>query len=278
MNRRNLLGASVVAGMASGLSACGTSPAVLAKQGQEPEAFKPQNQRPDTFVLVHGAFHGGWCWRQVADVLRSQGHRVFTPTLTGAGERSHLLSRQLSLDVWTQDILNVLHWEQLQEVTLVGHSFAGVTLCGVAEQAKSHLRNLVFVDALLLDAGQSAFSSRPAADAERSRQIAAQTSGGLSVPAPPLSAFGLADPVITAAITPLLTPHPLSIYESALDLRNPLGNGVPANYIVCSDPVFAPLEPSRAIARRMGCQFHEIKTNHEVMFTKPLELARMLMA
>ena len=273
MKRRNLLGASVAAGMASGLSACSTAPAALAQQGSV-----SATQEPQTFVLVHGAFHGGWCWRQVADVLRSHGHRVFTPTLTGAGERSHLISRQLSLEVWTQDILNVLHWEQLQGVTLVGHSFAGVTLCGVADQAPSRLRQLVFVDALLLEAGQSAFGSRPAADAERSRQVAAQTSGGLSVPAPPLSAFGLTDPVISAAVTPWLTPHPLSVYESALELRNPLGNGVPASYIVCSDPVFAPLEPSRAIARRMGCRFHSIPTNHEVMFTQPLELAQMLMA
>lgn len=231
---------------------------------------------PRTFVLVHGAFHGGWCWRDVATDLRSRGHLVFTPTLTGAGERSHLISTAITLDLWVQDILNVIRYERLQDVVLVGHSFGGLTAAGVADKAKSALRHVVYLDALLVEPGQSAFDARPAADVERAVKLAQDSSGGVSVPAPPLAAFGLKDARLVAEATPLLTPHPLSSYRSRLELASPLGNGVPSTYIVCSDPVFAPLEPSRQIARARGWRFREIPTNHEAMLTMPRELARML--
>ena len=85
-----------------------------------------------TYVLVHGAWHGGWCWRAVADALRAKGHRVFTPTQTGLGERKHLLSRELTLDTFVDDLTNLIEMEELQEIILVGHSFGGSPISGVA--------------------------------------------------------------------------------------------------------------------------------------------------
>jgi len=93
-----------------------------------------------TFVLVHGAWHGGWCWNKVASILREQGHSVFTPTQTGLGERSHLLSKSIDLDVFITDIANVLKWEDLNDVILVGHSFGGNAISGVADRMRERVR------------------------------------------------------------------------------------------------------------------------------------------
>ena len=98
-----------------------------------------------TFVLVHGGFHGGWCWSQVANLLRARGHAVYTPT--GCGERSHLLSRSITLDTFVDDIANVLQWEDLHRVVLVGHSFGGIAITGVADRMPERLRQLVYLDA-----------------------------------------------------------------------------------------------------------------------------------
>ena len=88
---------------------------------------------PATFVLVHGAWHGGWCYARVADILRARGHRVFTPTMTGLGERSHLASADITLSLHVTDIVNVLRWEDLRDVVLCGHSYGGLVISGVVE-------------------------------------------------------------------------------------------------------------------------------------------------
>src|SRR5262249_52427884 len=121
VNRRNVMaetnasitrrGALASATAVTGVTALGGTPALA------------QAQR--TFVLVHGAWHGGWCWRRVSDLLERMGHKVFSPTLTGVGERSHLLSKDLNLDTHITDIVNVIKWEDLKDVCLVVHSYGG---------------------------------------------------------------------------------------------------------------------------------------------------------
>lgn len=98
-------------------------------------------------VLVHGGWHGGWCWRMVADCLRAGGHHVETPTLTGLGERSHLSCTVEGPDTHVQDIVNVIRWNELEDVILVGHSYAGMVITGVATEVPRHIRGLVYVDA-----------------------------------------------------------------------------------------------------------------------------------
>src|SRR6185436_17945607 len=110
------------AGAGAGAAALGGTPA-LAQTGQT-----------KTFVLVHGAWHGGWCWRRVADLLEKQGHKVFTPTLTGVGERSHLMSKDINLDTHITDLVNVFKWEDLKDVCLVVHSYGGWPGSGALEQ------------------------------------------------------------------------------------------------------------------------------------------------
>jgi pimeloyl-ACP methyl ester carboxylesterase len=108
-----------------------------------------------TFVLVHGAWHGGWCWQRVADRLRSSGHKVFTPTLTGLGERAHLLRAGIDLKTHITDVVNVMKWEGLSDVALCGHSYGGFVISGVAEQMESAIRSIVFLDAFVPANGES---------------------------------------------------------------------------------------------------------------------------
>src|SRR3984957_4205166 len=104
---------------------------------------------PHTFVLVHGAWHGGWCWQRVADRLRGSGHTVFSPTLTGLGERSHLLRGGIDLKTHITDVVNVIKWEGLTDVVLCGHSYGGFVISGVAEQVGPAIRAIVFLDAFV---------------------------------------------------------------------------------------------------------------------------------
>ena len=112
------------------------------------------------FVLVHGAWHGGWCWVRVAERLRRDGHFVVTPTLTGLGERAHLLNRDINLDTHITDIVAVLEAEELQDVVLCGHSYGGCVITGVADRVAERLRAVVYLDAFIPEDGQS-LSVRP---------------------------------------------------------------------------------------------------------------------
>ena len=112
-------------------------------------------RKSSTFVLVHGALHGGWCWQRVADRLTAKGHRVFAPTLTGLGERSHLFNANVNLTTHINDIVNEIKWKDLDQVVLVGHSYGGMVITGVAEQVVSRLASIVYLDAFLPGDGQS---------------------------------------------------------------------------------------------------------------------------
>ena len=227
------------------------------------------------FVLVHGAWHGGWCWAKTADNLRSRGHNVFTPTQTGLGERAHLISKNITLDTFIDDIINVIKFEKLNDVILVGHSFAGSTISGVADRMRDRIRQLVYLDALLIDNGQSPMSPLPK-DVVAARMKQAEASGGVSIPAPPPSAFGILDPEQAADAERRFTPHPVSTYTSPLKLANKVGNGLPMTYIVCSDPIYAPLQASREWAKAHGMKMTTIAAGHSAMLIAPDLLADML--
>jgi pimeloyl-ACP methyl ester carboxylesterase len=227
-------------------------------------------------VLVHGAWHGGWCWSKVSSILRTRGHTVVTPTQTGLGERAHLISKSIDLDVFVTDVANVLRYDDLNDVILVGHSFGGNTISGVADRMRERIRKLVYLDAAILENGQSPFSRLPP-DIVAARSKAAQdSSGGLSIPAPPPAAFGISDPAQAAFVEPRLTPHPFGTFTSPLRLANKVGNGLPATYIVCTDPIYGPLEAARTWIKAAGWKALEIATGHDAMVTAPERLADLL--
>src|SRR5712672_1898240 len=106
------------------------------------------------YVLIHGAWHGSWCWARVRRLLAAGAHRVFTPTLTGVGERSHLLSRHVNLDTHIGDVVNLIRWEELSDVVLCGHSYGGCVVSGVADRVPNRIGALVYLDAFLLEDGE----------------------------------------------------------------------------------------------------------------------------
>lgn len=229
------------------------------------------------FVLVHGAWHGGWCWRQVADKLRAAGHHVFTPTMTGLGERAHLLNGHTNLSTCIEDIAAVINAEELQDVVLVGHSFAGPVITGVADRMAERLSRLVYLDALVVQNGQSALSLFSAeVQQERSRTIDPE---GLRMAIPSPEKFGVSDPAQQAWLKRRLTPHPLKAYTEPLMLRHPLGHGLPKTYIAVTDPWYAPLAALRDWVRTQpDWQWREIAAGHDAMVTAPDALADLLLA
>jgi pimeloyl-ACP methyl ester carboxylesterase len=116
---------------------------------------------PKTFVLAHGSWHGGWCWRRVADRLRTKGHAVYTPSYTGMGDRVHLLNKEIAINTFVEDLVQVIQSEELTEVVLVGHSFGGVPISGVADRIPEKIAHLVYLDSIVFESGRSAFSYYP---------------------------------------------------------------------------------------------------------------------
>ena len=232
----------------------------------------PQQQ---TFVLVHGSWHGGWCWNPVAALLRKCGHHVFTPTQTGLGERAHLMSTSITLDTFVEDIANVVWFEQLNNIVLVGHSFGGNAISGVADRMPDRVAHLVYLDAMILENGQTAFGLLPK-DVVAARMKLAEASGGVSIPPPPPESFGIRDPALQKTVAERLTPHPVGTYTSPLRLANKVGNGRPATYMVCTDPIYGPLSASRDWTAAHGMTVTEIATGHDAMVTAPDLLADML--
>lgn len=233
---------------------------------------------PTTFVLVHGAWHGGWCWSRVAERLRSDGHLVHTPTLSGLGERCHLLSPQLNLDTHIQDVVNVLEFEELENVVLVGHSYGGIIISGVADRAPDRLRQLVFLDSLLLESGKSLFSDFPQAVVQQRLQAIWETGAGVGAPAAiPPSAFGVKDPADAAWVKRRMTPQPVGTYLQPLLLKAPIGNGLHKTYIDCTVDPIPTLEPSKARVRA-DSSWH-VRTaawGHDAMVVAPEPLSAML--
>jgi len=230
-----------------------------------------------TFVLQHGAWHGGWCWVRVADRLRAIGHRVFTPTSTGLGERKHLVSKETTVDVFVTDLVNVIEAEELRDVVLVGHSFGGIAVTGAADRVPERIAKLVYLDAVILQPGESALSAVPPEVAAQRRETI-RAAGGISMPAPPTSFFGINDGPDAEWLRRRLTPHPSATYDSPLRLSKPVGAGLPVTYIGCTVTPLASIESMRQWARRQpGWKYEELPTVHNAMMTAPDALTQMLL-
>jgi pimeloyl-ACP methyl ester carboxylesterase len=235
-----------------------------------------KNNKPH-FLLVHGAWHGGWVWKEMADLLRYQGYSVSCPTQTGLGERKHLISSDITLEIFIEDIVNHIISEDLYNIILVGHSFAGSTISGVADKLKDRIKQLIYLDAVILLNGQSPFDIAPVEVVNERIALAEQSEGKLSVPSPKAEAFGVFDVRKSLLLESKLTPHPLSTFKSKLVLKNKIGNGLPLSYIVCTDPVYKSLESSREIVKKMNWPIFELKSGHNAMFTHPKETLNLFM-
>ena len=265
--------------LALGLAATPLALAVAAKPADAQAPGLPES-RGKTYVLVHGSWGGGWQWAPVAERLRAQGHRVFTPTQTGLGEGRHLLSRDITIDTFVQDIVNVLEAEELRDVILAGHSFGGFPITGVADRAAERIRHVVYLDAAIAQGGQSYFDAGPPEVAAARRRAAQERGGGIAVPVPPiegLASIGVPPGPLAEWLHRRFTPHPLGTYETPLRLANPAGNGRPCTYVHFTSPPYTPFEGDRRWARgREGWNWVELAGSHVAPNTMPDEVARLL--
>jgi pimeloyl-ACP methyl ester carboxylesterase len=236
------------------------------------------------FVLVHGAWHGAWCWQRVSAGLQTAGHRVHAVTLTGLGERAHLLSPAINLDTHINDVINLIAAEELSEVVLAVHSYAGMIGTAVADRLGERLKHLVYVDAVVPKPGES-WSSTQASATQQQRMAAAQASPSFSIPPPDPKVFGLqgAD---HAWVQRRQTPHPGNTYQAPLAFDVQRVAGVPRTFVSCTQPALPTIEPSRLRvadpqfwdgAWRPNSAFVELKTGHDPMISAPAALTQILL-
>ena len=235
-----------------------------------------KNNKPH-FLLIHGAWHGGWVWNEISDILRYQRYSVSTPTLTGLGEKKHLLSSKITIETFIEDVVNHIIFENLNNIILVGHSFAGSVISGVADRLKDRIQKLIYFDAMILIDGQKPFDITPKETVEQRIELAKKFGNNISIPAPSADAFGVFDIKKSLLLEEKLTPHPLSAFQSKLILKNEVGNGIPLSYIFCTKPIYKSLESSREVVRKLKWPIFELNAGHDAMLTHPKETLNLLM-
>ena len=231
------------------------------------------------FVLVHGTSCGSWIWRYLSPLLRAAGHDVYAPTLTGLGANSHLVERieRISLATHIQDVTNMLFYEDLSEVVLVGNSYAGMVITGVAATAPQRLAHVVYLDAYVPLQGEREMDLWPPEEQARVRAEIAK--GNRFRPLPPnFPAFlGIADPKLAEWLEQRLTPHPLSTYEDPPP-QGAESLSVPRTFIHCTGGPTAPLfEVFASRARGLGWKVVELPAGHAAMVTNPRQLTEILL-
>lgn len=228
-----------------------------------------------TFVLVHGAWHGGWCWSRVARLLREAGHAVFTPTLTGLGDRVHLAHPGVDLALHIQDVIELLEMEELKRVILVGHSYGGMVITGVAEQVPARLAHLVYLDAFVPAGGQTVFDLLPAEIATGLRRAAQEHGDGWRIPPLPPERFGVTNAKDAAWLSRHLVPQPIRTFEQPVQTR--YGGRRGRTYIHCRKPTAGPFDQFRHLKEDRAWRFREVRTGHDAMVTVPGEIGKLLL-
>jgi pimeloyl-ACP methyl ester carboxylesterase len=228
-----------------------------------------------TFVLVHGAWHGSWCWARVRNALSGAGHEVFTPTLTGVGERSHLLSPTVNLSTHIDDVVNLIKWEGLSDIVLCGHSYAGGVISGVADRLASRIRSLVYLDAFVLNAGESIHDVLPAEAGQMQRDLAKEHGEGWKVPPIPAEAFNV-NVADRDWVDRQCTLHPLACFTQKLVLSGAGAAISDVTYIEATNYPESVFAGSRERARQKGWKLQEVFSGHDVMLDLPQELVSKL--
>jgi pimeloyl-ACP methyl ester carboxylesterase len=224
-----------------------------------------------TFVLVHGAWHGGWVWQRVVPHLPS----AYTPTLTGVSDRAHLLNPSVGLGTHVQDVVALIENYDLTDVVLVGHSYAGQVVTAVADRIPSRISKRVYLDAFVGDAGDAAIDLLPAKVAGHYRESVSGPGFGWLIPVRSLTVLGVSEEADLQWLSPRLTPHPWLTYTEPLRLTG-AGESVPAAFIECTDWMRV-FEPHAARAASRGWPVFQVATGHEAMVTAPKELADVLL-
>ncbi|MFF7648391.1 alpha/beta fold hydrolase [Streptomyces sp. NPDC007983] len=236
-----------------------------------------------TYLLIHGAWHSGRCWERVVPLLTSAGHRVLAPSLTGYGDKAHLLGPEVGLDTHVDDIVGLITEEDLTEVILVGHSYAGLVISSVANQIPDRIARLVYLDAMVPEDGESAADIMPVT--QGLIDLAVASDSGWRVPPlpelpPPAGLFGVTDPADAAWLRSLLSDQPVRCLQQPVRLDNPATDAIPRTHIHCvtgKPEAYArrpvpPIQPNGTPA-----QVWELPTGHDCMITMPVELTELLL-
>jgi len=234
------------------------------------------------YVLVHGAWHGGWCWRRVADILTADGHRIFIPSLTGVGDRAHLFSKEISLQTHVDDILSLVEAEELKDFILVGHSYGGNVISGVADVLRERVSHYIYLDGIVptdMTAGGSwswSDFNTPEAREERLKLVREQ-GGGIALLPPPPGAFAVAEPSDVAWVQRRLRPMPVQTYIGRITFKNGGSNGMKRTYIASNKPQYTSLVPTyERIKSDKSWSVFTIEAGHDSMVIAPQELALLL--
>jgi len=224
--------------------------------------------RLSTFVLVHGSWHGGWCWKKVIPRLVERGYTCFAPTLSGMGERFHIASRNIGLSTHIQDIVNLLEFEDLNDVILVGHSYSGMVITGVVEKS-SRVKKLVYLDAIVPEHGQSVFSLITGMESQFKSIV---DSNGMVASWKPTD-FGVTDPQDVQWMKTRLTSMPFLTHQEKLDAPKMKAKKLPRYFVHCTQ--FGLGEFAEKIRREGGTVF-DLDTGHDAMITEPDKLSSIL--
>ena len=228
-----------------------------------------------TFVIAHGAWSSGWAWKKMRPLMRALGHDLFTPSYTGQGERAHLAHRDIDLDTHITDVLNLLHYEDLHDVILLGHSYGGMVATGVADRAAGRIAHLVYLDALVPRHGQSVLLLFPEEARQRTLEAVRTQGDGWRIPANPLPPDTAREDFDWA--TPKRVMQPLQTFEQAIEMTGTLAK-LPTAYIYCTRP--GPGDVFRQFADRAraepGWKYFEMDASHNPHITVPHELMRIL--
>jgi pimeloyl-ACP methyl ester carboxylesterase len=241
-----------------------------------------------TFVLVPGMWLGGWAWHEVTEALRAAGHLVYPVTLTGLGERAHLGGPRVNLDTHIADVVNLLRYEELTDVTLAGHSFGGTVITGAADRAPERIARLVYVDTWPLPDGFAQADLNSPEDRQAQERQVAEKGDGWRLPLPPweeldqgneLRGLGEAE---RRLMRERAVDQPYGTLTQPVRLQNPAREALPKTAIWCSmtaEEVEGMIAAYPAVCRELakpGWQVLELPTGHWPMFSRPRDLAAVL--
>src|SRR5215216_1212957 len=242
-----------------------------------------------TFVLVSGARLGGWCWQPIARTLREEGHDAYPVTLTGLGERVHLASPQVDLETHITDVVNLIEYEDLHEVVLLGHSYGGLVVTGTADRILERISRLVYLDTAPLPDGATLIEKFPPEARKRTEEQVQELGEGWKFPMPPpeelanMASLEGVDEDHLRLLYSRATPQPFGTYTQPLRLKNPAREGLPKLGIVCSfslDQVQEMIASGNPLFRELAgpeWRFVELPTGHWPMFSRPEDPAELLL-
>jgi len=228
-----------------------------------------------TFVLVHGAWHGSWCWKRVRRALEKRGYEVFTPTLTGVGERSHLLTPQVNLETHILDVVNLIRWEELSNVVLCGHSYGGVVVRGAADRVPERIGALVYLDAFVPENGQSLYDTLPPEQTKAQHEGARIHGDGWKVPPITAERFNV-NARDAAWMDRQCTMHPLATFEEPLRLSGGIDAVKNVTFILATGYGGSPFGQFYERAKAKGWKTLSLACGHDVMLDMPEELTAAL--